>query len=173
MNHRMISIGKNHNTLSAIAALAGILIVSTPALISALAYNHKFTRDFSNSGNNQEIQQDCGNSCTDTSSNTITSGLTTPSPSPSPGNVSISTTLSRGDQMTLGPNDVSVAEAFCPSGSVVTGGGWGASAEGGGTPSVDILLNVQSGNGWLVQVHNLSDSTIFVRAGATCATINP
>jgi hypothetical protein len=52
-----------------------------------LAHNDKYTRDFSNSGNNQEIQQGCGNSCTQSSSNTITfgsSGLTTPSPSPTP-----------------------------------------------------------------------------------------
>ena len=52
-----------------------------------LAHNDKYTRDFSNSGNNQEIQQGCGNSCTQSSSNTITfgsSGLTTPSPSLTP-----------------------------------------------------------------------------------------
>jgi hypothetical protein len=52
-----------------------------------LAHNDKYTRDFSNSGNNQETQQECGNSCTVTSSNTISSGssgLTTPPPSPTP-----------------------------------------------------------------------------------------
>jgi hypothetical protein len=54
-----------------------------------LAHNDKYTRDFTNSGNNQEIQQGCGNSCTQTSSNTInpssgSSGLTSSSPSTSP-----------------------------------------------------------------------------------------
>src|SRR5215472_14662933 len=60
----------------------------------ALAYNHKFTKDFSNNGNNQEIQQDCGNSCTETSSNTINSGsgssLTSPSPSLIPTTLTLS-----------------------------------------------------------------------------------
>jgi hypothetical protein len=93
MNHKMRSIAtkkhKTSTTLVAIASLTAVLL-STVAIESghvALAYNIKFTRVFSNSGNNQETQQECGNSCTVTSSNAITSGssgLTTPSPSPSP-----------------------------------------------------------------------------------------
>jgi hypothetical protein len=35
MNHRMISVGKNHKTLVAIAALAGVLIVNTVAIENA------------------------------------------------------------------------------------------------------------------------------------------
>ena len=73
-----------------------VLLVSVVIIGSghtALAY--KFTRDFSNSGNNQQTQEDCGNSCTDTSSNAISgSGVTltptlipTPTPSPSPNRV--------------------------------------------------------------------------------------
>ena len=72
-------------------ATSSILLVLSITIIGsghiALAYNHKFTRDFSNSGNNQEIQQDCGNFCTETSSNIISSGssgLTSPSPTPTP-----------------------------------------------------------------------------------------
>jgi len=92
MNHRARTVRENYyktSTILAVAAIAAVLS-STVAIGSehiALAYNNKFTRDFSNSGNNQEIQQDCGNSCTETSSNTISSGssgLTTPSPSPTP-----------------------------------------------------------------------------------------
>jgi len=72
----------------AIAMFAALIIVlSTVSVHIALAHNSKFTKMFSNSGNNQETKQDCGNSCTLTSSNTITfgsSGSTTPSPSPTP-----------------------------------------------------------------------------------------
>lgn len=65
--------------------MVGTAIIGSGHVV--LAHNDKYTRDFTNSGNNQEIQQDCGNSCTQTSSNTVSSGssgLTTPSPSPSP-----------------------------------------------------------------------------------------
>ena len=71
-------------------ATSSILLVLSITIIgsgNALSYNHKFTRDFSNSGNSQEIQQDCGNFCTETSSNIInsgSSGLTSPSPTPTP-----------------------------------------------------------------------------------------
>ncbi|MFY9798465.1 MAG: hypothetical protein WAJ93_22470 [Candidatus Nitrosopolaris sp.] len=63
-----------------------VLLVSVVIIGSghtALAYNNQFTRDFSNSGNNQ---QDCGNSCTVTSSNAISgSGVTlTPTLIPAP-----------------------------------------------------------------------------------------
>ena len=73
-----------------ITVFATLLVLGTGIIASGhvvLAHNNKYTRDFTNSGNNQEIQQDCGNSCTVTSSNTISSGssgLTTPSPSPTP-----------------------------------------------------------------------------------------
>jgi len=80
MNHKMKNI--------AIATFAVLIVLLTTAGGHiALTHNSKFTKMFSNSGNNQETQQECGNSCTQTSSNTITfgsSGLTTPSPSPSP-----------------------------------------------------------------------------------------
>ncbi|MGA9151673.1 MAG: hypothetical protein WBZ36_13930 [Candidatus Nitrosopolaris sp.] len=71
-----------------IVLLVGVVIIGSGH--TALAYNNQFTRDFSNSGNNQ---QDCGNWCT--SSNAISgSGVTltptlipTPSPSSSPNRV--------------------------------------------------------------------------------------
>jgi hypothetical protein len=70
-----------------------VLLVSVVIIGSghaALAYNNQFTREFSNSGNNQQTQQYCGNSCTDTSSNAISGSgvkltptlITTPTPSP-------------------------------------------------------------------------------------------
>ena len=63
-----------------IVLLVGVVIMGSGH--TTLAYNHQFTRDFSNSGNNQ---QDCGNSYT---SNAISgSGVTlTPTliPTPSP-----------------------------------------------------------------------------------------
>ena len=64
-----------------------------------LARNDKYTRDFTNNGNNQEIQQDCGNSCTQTSSNTISSGssgLTSPPPSTSPTPTTLSLFITPG-----------------------------------------------------------------------------
>ena len=73
----------------------GTAIIGSGHVVSA--YNNKYMRDFTNSGNNQEIQQGCGNSCTQTSSNTInpgSSGLTSPTPSPS--SVATSLTLNIG-----------------------------------------------------------------------------
>ncbi|MGA9154557.1 MAG: hypothetical protein WBZ36_28565 [Candidatus Nitrosopolaris sp.] len=71
----------NHKMRFAVAASAALLLVLSTTIIGsghiALAYNNKFTRVFSNSGNNQETQQECGNSCTVTSSNTISSGPST------------------------------------------------------------------------------------------------
>jgi hypothetical protein len=84
MKHKMLQ-GHKNIAITTFAAL--IVVLSMTSGHIALAYNNKISRDFSNSGNNQETQQECGNSCTVTSSNTITfgsSGSTTPSPSPSP-----------------------------------------------------------------------------------------
>jgi hypothetical protein len=78
MNYKMKNIA-----IATFAAL--ILVLSTASGHIALGNNSKFTKMFSNSGNNQETEQECGNSCTVTSSNTITfssSGSTTPSPTP-------------------------------------------------------------------------------------------
>jgi len=107
--------------------VALLLMLSTATIGSvhiALADNHKFTRDFSNSGNNQEK-------------------------TPASGNVSISTTRAASDKRTLNPNEESNQFVPCTSGSV-TGGGWSASAASGGAPSVDVIINGQDVmDGWL------------------------
>jgi hypothetical protein len=84
MNHRIRSVRENYNKTSTVLAVAAIAAVlsSTVAIGSghiALAYTNKFTRVFSNSGNNQETYQDCGNSCTVISSNIISRGSMVPS----------------------------------------------------------------------------------------------
>lgn len=104
-----------------------VLLVSVVIIGSghtALAYNNQFTRDFFNSGNNQQKQQDCGNSCTDTSSNAISgSGVTlTPTliPSPSPNRVLTHSSLTLSVTPAL-QGGVTLAGRLTTNGSGVSG----------------------------------------------------
>ncbi len=105
-----------------------VLLVSVVIIGSghtALAYNNQFTRDFSNSGNNQ---QDCGNSCTVTSSNAISgSGVTltptlipTPTPSSSPNRVLTHSSLTLSATPAL-QGGVTLAGRLTTNGSGVSG----------------------------------------------------
>jgi hypothetical protein len=108
-----------------------VLLVSVVIIGSghaALAYNHQFTRDFFNSGNNQQKRQDCGNSCTDTSSNVISgSGVTltptlipTPTPSQSPNRVLTHSSLTLSVTPAL-QGGVTLAGRLTSNGSGVSG----------------------------------------------------
>lgn len=106
-----------------IVLLVGVVIIGSG--YTALAYNNQFTRDFSNSGNNQ---QDCGNSCT--SSNAISgSGVTltptliptpTPSPSSSPNRVLTHSSLTLSVTPALS-GGVTLAGRLTTNGSGVSG----------------------------------------------------
>ncbi len=106
-----------------IVSLVSVVILGSGH--NALAYNDQFTRDFSNSGNNQ---QDCGNSCTVTSSNAISgSGVTltptlipSPSPSPSPNRVLTHSSLTLSVTPAL-QGGVTLAGRLTTNGSEVSG----------------------------------------------------
>jgi hypothetical protein len=106
-----------------------VLLVSVVIMGSghtALAYNNRFTTDFSNSGNNQQTQQVCGNSCADTSSNAISgSGVRLtpnliPTPTPSPNRVLTHSSLTLSVTPAL-QDGVTLAGRLTTNGSGVSG----------------------------------------------------
>lgn len=91
-------------------------------------------------------------------------------PKIAPGAVSINTEEFTSPNVVVQPNTSGVATVQCPSGSVVTGGGY----------VIDHNLPVQGNrqpgvgpNGWEVLVFNTLSEPIRMNALATCATIHP
>jgi len=117
-------------------------------------------RDFSNSGNYLVNDQNCtAGTCTQTSSNTVTSGssgLTSPPVSISTFPVEVLTSVQ--------PDRLNYTSVQCPSGSVVTGGGFNILSH-----QAQVLLNGQHSNGWSTSVFNNSGSPILIAVIATCA----
>ncbi|MEA3326949.1 MAG: NBR1-Ig-like domain-containing protein [Chloroflexota bacterium] len=67
-------------------------------------------------------------------------------------------------QVNINPNGKTNLKANCPSGSVVTGGGWVI----GSSNSVRIYNSSQSGNAWQIWVENNTSSTPLVNVYAIC-----
>jgi hypothetical protein len=108
-----------------------VLLVSVVIMghgYTALAYNNQFTRDFSDSGNNQQTHQDCVNSCTVTSSNAISGSgvaltptlIPTPSPSSSQNRVLTHSSLTLSVTPAL-PGGITLAGRLTTNGSGVSG----------------------------------------------------
>jgi hypothetical protein len=86
-----------------------------------------------------------------------------------PGAVSISTTHVVSQPVNIAPESTGGAHLECPSGTVVTGGGYNSNI---GTIVFGSLMN--DINGWVVNAFNPSSTdTIQVVASATCATVHP
>ena len=64
------------------------------------------------------------------------------------------------------PNDKTIITASCPSGSLVTGGGWSVE----NNAPVKIFISAKSGNDWQISVHNPTDISPKVTAFAICLT---
>jgi hypothetical protein len=85
-----------------------------------------------------------------------------------PGAVSISTMQVQSNLVTVPPNTTSGVTASCPSGSVVTGGGYNSTQ-----PAGQVVDTNANGNGWVVFLYNPTSGNISMLAYATCATIHP
>jgi hypothetical protein len=68
------------------------------------------------------------------------------------------------NQVTTPAGGTGKAVASCPSGSVITGGGWASSSDG----NLVVYESSKSGNGWLVYAKNKSGSSKLLNAYAIC-----
>ena len=88
-------------------------------------------------------------------------------PATSVNKVSIVTTSVQSQPVNIGPGNTGTAHVECPSGTVVTGGGYNSNI---GTVVFGSLMN--SINGWVVNAFNPSSTiTIQLIASATCASL--
>jgi hypothetical protein len=80
----------------------------------------------------------------------------------------ITTRIVVSSPTTIAPKKQGVASAFCPSGTVITGGGFGSSV--GTPPSLVLLASVPHTGSWQVVAYNNSSVNISITAYAVCAS---
>ena len=68
------------------------------------------------------------------------------------------------EQENVNANDTTQIEVSCPSGSLVTGGGWII----GSTDPTEIYNSTRSGNGWQIYINNTGGGTPFINVYAVC-----
>jgi hypothetical protein len=72
----------------------------------------------------------------------------------------------------LSPGDRTIVSADCPTGTIVTGGGYSISQPGGNSLYVEISDRADTSQSWLVKVSNVGSSGQAIAATAVCTSIH-
>jgi hypothetical protein len=72
----------------------------------------------------------------------------------------------------LSPGDRTIVSADCPTGTIVTGGGYSISQPGGNSLYVEISDRADTSQSWIVKVSNVGSNGQAIAATAVCTSIH-